>query len=121
MTEPPTPDEDPHAAPEPQPKKGRGCLYGGLATVGAVIGGLILGGIALAVITSFIEAAGSSGLADDISGFGSVLVVLLPIGLLVGAGIIWRKTPGFLLGIGLTIGISLAVGTACATLLFSTA
>ncbi len=98
MTEPPTPNEgDPHAAPEPQSKKGRGCFYGGLATVGAVLAGIVVGGI----------------IAGVIGAVGVALAPILAIALLIGAGIYWRETPGFVLGIGLTIGISLAIGTAC--------
>jgi predicted lipid-binding transport protein (Tim44 family) len=98
MTDDPVP-EDPQAA-EPEPKKGRGCFLGGLATVGALIGGAILGGII----------AGVAGAA------GAAAVPVLAIALMIGAGFYWRETPGFVIGIGLTIGISLAIGTACTTL-----
>ncbi len=109
MTEPPTPNEgDPHGAPEPQSKKGRGCFYGGLATVGIFVGSTVVAGVLLASL-------------GDSSGALGGIVGLLPIALLVAAGIYWRKTPGFLLGIGLTIGISLAVGTACVALFVSAA
>lgn len=95
MTEQPTPAD---GLPEPQPsKKGRGCFYGGLATVGAVVAGVVIGGI----------------IAGAIGAVGVALAPILAIALLIGAGIYWRETPGFVLGIGLTIGISLAIGTAC--------
>ncbi len=95
MTEQPTPAD---GLPEPQPsKKGQGCFYGGLATVGAVVAGVAVGGI----------------IAGAIGPWGVALAPILAIALLVGAGIYWRETSGFVLGIGLTIGISLAIGTAC--------
>ncbi len=97
MTEPPTPNEG-DRLPEPEPsKKGRGCFYGGLATVGAVLAGVVGGGI----------------IAAAIGAVGVALAPILAIALMIGAGIYWRETPGFVLGIGLTIGISLAIGTAC--------
>ena len=96
MTDLPTPEEPQEA----EQHKGRGCYLGGLATVGALIGGAILGGII----------AGVAGAA------GAAAVPVLAIALMVGAGFHWRETPGFLLGIGLTIGISLAIGTACSGL-----
>lgn len=49
--------------------------------------------------------------------FLGVIVGLLPIGLLVAAGIRWRRTPGFLLGIGLSFAIVVVVFTACTALL----
>lgn len=95
MTEQPTPAD---GLPEPQPsKKGRGCFYGGLATVGAVVAGVVVGGI----------------IAAAVGAAGVLLTPILAIALMIGAGIYWRETPGFALGIGLTIGISLAIGTAC--------
>lgn len=108
--------EDPHQT-EPEPKKGKGCFYGGLATVGAWIGGGFLVGIALSVLASVFEDEGS---LDTIGPVLGVLAFLVPIGLIVAAGYYWRKMPGFLLGIGLTIGISAALLTACGALLYST-
>lgn len=87
-----------------QTSKGLGAFYGALATVASVIGGSIVGVVLLVIVTSFIEAAGNATLADGISAVGGVF--LLPVaGLLSTAAWYWRKTPGFLLGIGLTIGL----------------
>lgn len=85
---------------EPKISKGLGCFYGGLAVVGSFIGGSILGGLLIGVL-------------GDIGSGPGAIVGFLPLGLLIAAGIYWRKIPGFLLGIGLTIGISLALVTAC--------
>ena len=84
---------------EPKASKGLGCFYGGLAVIGTFIGGNILVGLLFA------------GLGD--MGGASAILGLIPLGLLIAAGVYWRKIPGFLLGIGLTIGISLALVTAC--------
>ncbi len=116
MTDEPGP-EDPNQA-EPAQHKGRGCFFGGLATVGAWIGGGFLVGIALSVLASVFEDEGS---LDTIGPVLGVLALLIPVGLIVAAGYYWRKTPGFLLGIGLTIALTFAIGTACAALLYSTA
>ena len=93
-----------------QPSKGLGAFYGALATIPSYIVGSFVGVVLLVVVTSFIEGAGFSDLADDISAIGGVVLVL-PIGLVVVAGVKWRKTPGFLIGMGITIAISLAVAT----------
>ena len=93
-----------------QPSKGLGAFYGVLATIASFIVGSFVGVVLLVVVTSFIEGAGFSDLADDISAIGGVVLVL-PIGLVVVAGVKWRKTPGFLIGMGITIAISLAVAT----------
>jgi hypothetical protein len=98
MTDDPGP-EDPHAA-EPEPKKGKGCFLGGLATVGAVFAGLVIGGI----VTGALGAV------------GAVLAPILAIALLIFVGFKGRETPGFLLGMGLIIAISLAIGTGCTAL-----
>ena len=90
---------------EPKTSKGLGCFYGGLAFVGAFIGGSILSSL-LAVALG------------DIGGVGAILG-FIPLGLLIAAGVYWRKVPGFLLGIGLTIGISLALVTACVAVFVS--
>lgn len=95
---------------ESQPSKGLGAMYGSFATIASLIVGSIVGVVLLAVVTAFIEGAGFSDLADDISAIGGV-VLLLPAGLVVVAGVKWHKTPGFLLGMGTTIAISLAVAT----------
>lgn len=88
-----------------QTSKGLGAFYGALATVGSFVGGSIVGVVLLVIVTSFIEGAGNAKLADSISAVGGI-VVLLPVAvLLTAAGWYWRKTPGFLLGIGLTIGL----------------
>ena len=94
----------------PQPSKGLGAFYGALATIASFIVGSFVGVVLLVVVTSFIEGAGFSDLADDISAIGGV-VLLLPAGLVIVAGVKWRKTPGFLLGMGIAIAISLAVAT----------
>ena len=93
-----------------QPSKGLGAFYGVLTTIASFIVGSFVGVVLLVVVTSFIEGAGFSDLADDISAIGGVVLVL-PIGLVVVAGVKWRKTPGFLIGMGITIAISLAVAT----------
>lgn len=90
---------------EPKTSKGLGCFYGGLAVVGAFIGGSILSSLLFAAL-------GDSGGVGAILGF-------IPLGLLIAAGVYWRKIPGFLLGIGLTIGISLALVTACVAVAFN--
>jgi hypothetical protein len=84
---------------EPKTSKGLGCFYGGLAFVGALIGGSILSSLLVLAL-------------GDIGGVGAILG-FIPLGLLIAAGVYWRKVPGFLLGIGLTIGISLTLVTAC--------
>jgi Na+-transporting NADH:ubiquinone oxidoreductase subunit NqrB len=99
MTDEPGP-EDPNRA-EPPPKKGQGCFIGGLVTIGALIAAAVLGGI----------------LAGVIGGAAVLAVPLLGIGLLIGAAFYWREMPGFLLGMGLTIALGLAIGTACAAAL----
>jgi len=101
--------EDPHAAPsEPKEHKGRGCFLGGLTVVTAVLGSFVVGAFAQTeVFTCKFECYSAFAL----------ITPLLLIALLVGAGLLWRKTPGFLLGIGATIGLSLAIGTACAALI----
>lgn len=114
MTDQPTPD-DPHAA-EPPPKKGKGCFYGGLATVGAFIGGNIIAGLIIAGLAVVFTEEGS---LDEIGSSIGLLVSIIPLGLLIAAGFYWRKTPGFLLGIGLTIAISAAVLTGCFALIYS--
>ena len=85
--------------------KGLGCFNGGLAVVGAFIGGNIFVGFLFAAL-------------GDIGGVGAILG-FIPLGLLIAAGVYWRKIPGFLLGIGLTIGISLALITACVAVFVS--
>ena len=90
---------------EPQISKGLGCFYGGLAVVGAFIGGNILVGLLLFAL-------------GDVGGVGAILG-FVPLGLLIAAGIYWRKIPGFLLGIGLTIAITLALATACVAVIVS--
>ncbi len=116
MTDEPAP-EDPSQA-KPKEKKGKGCFLGGLATVGAWIGGGFLAGIVLSVLAGVFEDDGSLDTFGPILG---VVAFLIPVGLIVAAGYYWRKTPGFLLGIGLTIALTFAIGTACAALLYSTA
>jgi hypothetical protein len=99
MTDEPQAD-DPHAeesGEEPSRGKGSGCFIGGLATVGSILAGLLVGGI----ITGVLGAA------------GAVLTPIIAIGLLIFVGFSKRETPGFLLGMGLTIAISLAIGTGC--------
>jgi hypothetical protein len=81
----------------PQPSKRLGAFYGGLATIASFIVGSFVGVVLLVVVTSVIEGSGSSDLVDDISAIGGVVLVI-PIGLVVVAGVKWRKTPGFLIG-----------------------
>lgn len=97
--------QDPTSLPPPPPpvegpSKGAGCAFGGLAVVGSVVGGGILGGILVSILS-------------DQSGLLAAVIGLLPLGLLIAAGVRWRKVPGFLLGIGLTLAISVALFTAC--------
>lgn len=91
MTDQPQP-EDPGA-----PSKGRGIGLGVLAALGAVLGGFILGAV-IAVMTG---------------GPGVLAVLIVPIALLVVAGLRWREIPGFLLGIGIAVAVSLVVATGC--------
>ena len=105
MTEDPTPVQ-----PEPEKEqsgKGIGCLYGGFAVIGSAVVGVILAGFLTAV------------LPDSMGGLAAVIVVALPIGVLVAAGIRWKRVPGFLLGIGLTFAVSFTIFTACAALIVS--
>ena len=89
MTEEGTPIEDgdeffgSQEPDEPKPSKGLGCFYGGLAVVGTFIGGNILVGLLFAAI-------------GDIGGAGAIFG-FIPLGLLIAAGVYWRKIPGFLL------------------------
>lgn len=109
MTDPTPSDQTPQPT---ETGKGLGCFFGGLATVGALIGGsIVAGGSAFAIPLE-------SGVGTAIVGF---VLVLLPIGLVVAAGVYWRKMPGFLLGIGLTIGISLALFTGCVAIISASA
>lgn len=104
MTDQPTP-EDAHP-PEPGPSKGRGIGLGVAATLGAVIVAVVIAGL-LGAFTNF-----EGGVAIAYS-------PLLVIALLVAAGIYWRKTPGFLLGMAITIGVGFVLGTACTAALVS--
>lgn len=106
MTDQPTPD-DPDAA-EPAPKKGRGCFLGGLTVVAAVIGSIVVGIFSQATV-----------FACEFECYSAILLItpILLIALLVGAGLLWRKTPGFLLGIGVTVALAVVVPTACSALL----
>ena len=81
--------------------KGSGCVLGGLATIGVgVLGGVI-----------WIVAGGTGVLAP--------IGWLLPIALLIGVAYYFRKMPGFLLGVGLTVAIQLVIGGACAAILIN--
>ena len=107
MTEDPTPLQ-----PEPEEKqsgKGIGCLYGGFAVIGSAVVGVILAGFLTAVIP------------DSMGVLVAVIVVVLPIVVLVAAGVRWKLVPGFLLGIGLTFAVSFTIFTACAALIVSVA
>ena len=95
---PPPPQEDPPV------RKGRGCVYGGLAVIVSGIIGGVLGGIITAIIP---DSAGAV--------FG--LVGLIPVAILVLAAMRWKGVPGFLLGIGLTIALQLTIFTGCVALL----
>jgi len=98
MTDESVPEGRHHA--EPKPSKGKGCFIGGLVTIGALIAATVIGGIFATVI-------GPAALASTI----------VAIGLLIGAAFYWKEMPGFLLGMGLTIAISIAIGSACTALL----
>lgn len=87
---------------EPEASRGSGCAYGGLATVGA----LFVLPIAIAALVAAVPSGSGRSIVGGILG-------ILPIAILVAAGIYWRKIPGFLLGIGLTIGITLVLFTGC--------
>ena len=94
-----------HAQEEPSISKGLGCFYGGLAVVGILVIGNVIIGL----------------LFSTVGDLGAPLAVigLLPLAGLVGAGIYWRKVPGFLLGIGLTIAIGIALVGACTAVLIT--
>jgi hypothetical protein len=94
--------------PPPQGGKGSGCLLGGLAVLGSVAFGGALSGI-LAWLLS------QANVYGPVAG----ITVLLPLGLLVFATIYWRKVPGFLLGVALTIGITVVIFGACTAILVS--
>jgi hypothetical protein len=103
MTEPsPLPPES--EEPE-QPRKGIGCLYGGLAFVGSWLAGSLSAALLLGL---------SPTSTDDVL---SVVVGLIPIGLLIAAGVRWHKIPGFLMGIGLTFALVIVIFTSCTALL----
>ena len=90
-------DEQAHDA----PSKGPGCFFGGLATAALTL----LGG---ALATTVLGGAGGA----------AWLAWLIWIAAVIGVGYLFRKTPGFLLGIGLTLAILAVVGTACAVVIF---
>lgn len=50
---------------------------------------------------------------------GELAVGLIAVALLVAAALVWRKMPGFLLGIAWAIGVSAIVFTACTAILVS--
>lgn len=81
--------------------KGTGCVLGGLATIAV---SAVLGVLGLTVF------GGEGGPAW--------IGWLVAIGLLAGLAWLFRRTPGFLLGIGLTLAIFAVVGTACAVVIF---
>ena len=104
-------DEPAPVHPQPEERqvgKGTGCIYGGLAIIASALVGVILAGFVTAIIP------------DSMGWLSALILILLPIGVLVGAAIRWKKVPGFLLGIGLTFAISITVSTGCAALLLST-
>ena len=88
---------------EPSISKGLGCFYGGLAVVGSAVIGSVVGALLFTTLGDL--------------GAPFAVLNLLPLALLIGAGIYWRKIPGFLLGIGLTIAISIALAGACTAVL----
>ncbi len=90
--------------PEPPQGKGRGCVLGGLAVIGSGVVGWVLSGIVVAIIPDTAEQR------------FFVFASLFPIAVLIAAAIYWRKVPGFLLGIALTIAIQLTIFTGCAAL-----
>lgn len=100
-------EDDEPTQPKPT-SSGLGCFYGGLAVVASVLIGGLVGAL---VVNLFAQ--------TDIGAPIGFITGLLPLGLLIFAGIYWRKVPGFLLGIALTIGISIVVVGACTALLVS--
>lgn len=99
-------DDEP---PERRPiGSGLGCFFGGLA----VVASLLIGGVVSVVLVNVFA-------QTDLSAPIGWITSLVPVGLLVFAGIYWRKVPGFLLGIALSIGITVVVVTACTALLVS--
>lgn len=100
--------EDDEPPERPPVSSGLGCFYGGLAVVGSMLIGGLVGGL----LVNFI---GGTDLYAPLGWITS----FLPLGLLIFAGVYWRKIPGFLLGIALTIGISIVVVGACTALLLS--
>lgn len=102
--------QPPATPPEPSDiGKGLGCFFGGLAVVASsLIGSLIVG--LLSAASNSIDGSG------PLTGIIGLLSVVLPIGLLIAAGVKWKSIPGFLLGIGLTIAIVMVLFTACVAL-----
>ena len=97
---------------EPKQHKGRGCLLGGLAFVIAII--------AAAVIGALIAFEPSDPSPTGLKLRGGVLAYVPPlllIGFPLAVGLYWRKIPGFVLGIGLTIALIIAVPSGCVFLL----
>ena len=86
--------------------KGRGCVMGGLALIGASVASGLTTAAFLAVLPDAMELANIVGLA-------------VFAGLLVWAILSWKSMPGFVLGIGLTFGIIVVVFTACTALILS--
>jgi MFS superfamily sulfate permease-like transporter len=109
MTDEPIEFFEDDETPEPKPiSSGLGCFYGGVAVVASI---LISGLVSALLVNLFSQ--------TDISAPIGFITSLLPLGLLIFAGIYWRRVPGFLLGIALTIGISIVVVGACTALLIS--
>jgi MFS superfamily sulfate permease-like transporter len=88
--------------------RGLGCFLGGVAVVGSAVSGAAFSALLFYLVGQ-----------TDLSAPVSTITSLIPLGLLVFAGVYWRKVPGFLLGIALTIGISIVIVGACTALLFT--
>ena len=106
-------DEPTSETPEPaEPSKWRGCLLGGLAFVVAIIAAAVIG----ALVAFEPSEPSPSGLKLR-SGLWAFIPPLLLIGLPLAAAVYWRKIPGFVLGMGLTIALIIVVPTGCVFLL----
>ena len=107
-------DEPPSPAPEsPESHKWRGCLLGGLAFVASIIVAAVIGGL-IAFETSD---PSPTGLKRRGGLWAAAIPPLLLIGLPLAVAVYWRKIPGFVLGMALTIALIIVVPTGCVFLL----
>lgn len=67
-------------------------------------------GIAAGVVTTLALGVVAVLLAGNV---GDAAAGLIPVALLIAAGFIWRKVPGFVLGIVWTFGVAAILFTAC--------